>query len=70
MTPQEKQKATRQRHKELQQTRQAAAKAEQELIRQNLHTILESADATPAEKLKTIQLLLELSKGKGYSSPR
>lgn len=42
--------------------RHAQKKAEMELIRKNLLQVLESEGATPAERLESSKLLLELDK--------
>lgn len=64
MTPQEKQRETRRKNREAQEKKRADQRAEQELIRSNLKAILESEDATPAEKLESSKLLLEMNKRK------
>ena len=62
MTPQEKQRETRQRHKEAQEKKRAEERAERELIRKSLKEVLASETATPAEKLESSKLLLEMDK--------
>ena len=65
MTPQEKQRETRQKHKEAQQRKRAAAKEDLELIRKGLQDVPASEEATPAEKLESSKLLLELDRRTG-----
>lgn len=62
MTPQEKSAETRQKHKEAQKKKEAERAAERELIRSNLKAVLESEEATPAERLESSKLLMELNK--------
>ena len=62
MTPQEKARATRQQHREAQERKRADREAERELIRESLKAVLASEDATPAEKLESSKLLLEMGK--------
>lgn len=64
MTPQEKAKATRQEHKDAAKKRLAERNAERELIRKNLIAVLQSEDATPAERLESSKILLELDNPK------
>lgn len=61
MTPQEKANATRQQYKEAQRRKRADFEAERELIRKSLHSVLESEEATPAERLESSKLLMELN---------
>ena len=66
MTPQEKARATRQEHREAQARKRAEKDAERELIRESLKAVLASEDATPAEKLESSKLLLEMDKSTGF----
>lgn len=66
MTPQEKANATRKQHKEARQTKRADREADRELIRKNLRLVLESEDATPAERLESSKLLMELEAQPAY----
>ncbi len=52
----------RQQTKAAKRERYAQKKAEGELIRKNLLQVLESEEATPAERLESSKLLLELDK--------
>lgn len=61
MTTTEKRETTRQRNAESRKRKEAEARAERELIRKNLLQVLESEDATPAERLESSKLLLQLS---------
>lgn len=62
MTPQEKARETRKRNREAQRSREAEKRAERELIRRSLKEVLASETATPAEKLESSRLLLELDR--------
>lgn len=62
LTPQEKQRETRRKHKEAQKQREAERTEERELIRRNLKAVLESDEATPRERLECSKLLLEMNK--------
>lgn len=66
MTPQEKARATRQQHQEAQKQKRVAAATELELIRKSLREVLESENATPAEKLESSKLLLEIGLHTGF----
>lgn len=57
----EKREDTRKRNAETRKRKEAAARAERELIKKNLLRVLESEDATPAERLESSKLLLELT---------
>ena len=59
MTPHEKAAQTLKAHKAAQKQREADRKAERELIRKNLRQIIDSENATAAEKLEAARLLLE-----------
>lgn len=61
MTATEKREATRQKNAESRKRKEAEARAERELIRKNLLQVLESEEATPAERLESSKLLLELN---------
>lgn len=63
MTPTEKQVETRRKNREAQKQKEAERRAERELIRRNLKAVLESEEATPAERLESSKLLLEMNKG-------
>ena len=63
MTPQEKQRETRRKHREAQKQKQAEKAEERKLIRQSLKAVLESKEATAAERLECSKLLLEMDKG-------
>ena len=60
MTSREKGAETLKRHKEAQRQRDAQERNERELIRKSLTEVLESSDATPAQKLESSKLLLQL----------
>lgn len=60
MTTTEKRETTRQRNAENRKRKEAETKAERELIRKNLLQVLESEDATPAERLESSKLLMKL----------
>lgn len=62
MTAAEKAAATRREHAERQAKKQAQRARETELIRSTLTAVLESEAATPAEKLESARLLMELRK--------
>ncbi len=66
MTPQEKAIETRKRNKALAEQKRKAEREERELIRQSLKEVLASENATPAEKLESSRLLIELDKRTGY----
>lgn len=57
----EKQKETRQRNAEARKRKEAEKREERELIRKNLLKVLQSEEATPAERLESSKLLLELT---------
>lgn len=57
-----KREETRKRNAEARKSKERAARAERELVRKNLLHVLESEDATPAERLESSKLLLELDK--------
>lgn len=61
MTTTEKREATRQRNAESRKRKEAEARRERELIRKNLLQVLESEDATPAERLESSKLLMKLN---------
>lgn len=61
MTTTEKREATRQRNAESRKRKEAEASRERELIRKNLLQVLESEDATPAERLESSKLLMKLN---------
>lgn len=61
MTTTEKREATRQKNAAARKEKDRAARAERELIRKSLLQVLESEDATPAERLESSKLLLELN---------
>ena len=63
MTPAEKQRETRRKHKEAQKQKEAERAAERKLIKQSLIAVLESAEATASEKLESSKLLIEMNKG-------
>lgn len=62
MTPQEKAGQTLRQHKEAQKQKREEQRAERELIRKALKEVLTSETATPAEKLESSKLLLELDR--------
>lgn len=66
MTPQEKAEATRREHQEARRAKEAAAAEDLKLIRKSLEDVLHSDEATPAEKLESSKLLLELTKHPKY----
>jgi len=66
MTPQEKAIETRKRNKAFAEQKRKAEREERELIRQSLKEVLASENATPAEKLESSRLLIELDKRTGY----
>lgn len=57
----ERQNETRQRNAEARKRKEAERREERELIRKNLLQVLQSEDATPAERLESSKLLLELT---------
>ena len=57
----ERQNETRKRNAEARKRKEAERREERELIRKNLLQILQSEDATPAERLESSKLLLELT---------
>lgn len=63
MTPQQKRAETLKKHKEARKKKEAEARAERKLIKNNLKEVLTSSEATPAEKLESSKLLKELDKG-------
>ncbi len=67
MTPREKAEATRREHREARRSKEAAAAEDLQLIRKSLEEVLRSEDSTPAEKLESSKLLLELTKHPSYS---
>lgn len=56
-TPAEKARETRARHKEVQKARDREREKEKAIIKAGLLSILDSEDATPAEKLEARQML-------------
>lgn len=65
MTITEKRKATRQRNIEARKRKTADARADRELIRENLLRVLGSEEATPEERLESSKLLMEIDKALG-----
>lgn len=59
-------KETRQRNEAAKKERRERETAERELIKRNLRLVLESEDATPAERLESSKLLLEMDKRPVY----
>lgn len=57
---------TRKRNETAKKERRERATAERELIKKNLLQVLESEEATPAERLESSKLLLELDKRPAY----
>ena len=57
---------TRKRNEAAKKERRERATAERELIKKNLLQVLESEEATPAERLESSKLLLELDKRPAY----
>ena len=53
---------TRKRHTEARKLKEAQKHQERELIKQNLLIVLNSTEATPAERLESSRLLLELER--------
>lgn len=57
---------TRKRNEAAKKERRERETAERELIRKNLLQVLESEGATPAERLESSKLLLEMGKRPSY----
>lgn len=57
MTPSEKAQETRARHKEAQKIKEAERRTERDRIKAGLLSVLDSEDATPAEKLEARKML-------------
>ena len=65
MTTTEKREATRQKNREARKLKETDARADRQLIRANLLKVLESEEATPAERLESSKLLMEVNKALG-----
>lgn len=57
---------TRKRHEAAKKERRERETAERELIKRNLRLVLESEEATPAERLESSKLLMELNQRPAY----
>lgn len=57
---------TRKRNEAAKKERRERETAERELIKRNLRLVLESEEATPAERLESSKLLLEMDKRPVY----
>ncbi len=62
MTQAEKAQETRRKHREAQEQKRATLEAERTLLRRSLVEVLSSEEATPGEKLRSAELLLQLDK--------
>ena len=64
MTPAEKAKETRRKHKEAQDQKEAEKLRAKEAIRKSCVEILESDEMTPGQKLEATKILHDLTKGR------
>ena len=64
MTPAEKAKETRKKHKEIQDRKRAEELRAKEAIRKSCVEILESDEMTPGQKLEATKILHEIIKGR------
>ena len=63
MTPAEKAKQTRQRHKEARDQKDREKRQLKELMKKSLQEVLESDQATVDQRLEALKLLNEITKG-------
>jgi hypothetical protein len=61
MTPSQKAKITRQKHKEAQMAKEAESRELKAKLKESLLTVVDNKEATPAEKLEAYKLLMELN---------
>lgn len=64
MTPSEKAKETRKKHKEAQDQKRSEELRAREAIRKSCVEILESDEMTPGQKLEAMKILQDITKGR------
>lgn len=60
MTPSQKAKIIRQKHREAQRAKEAESREVKAKLKASLLTVVDNEEATPAEKLEASKLLMEL----------
>ena len=60
MTPSQKAKITRQKHREAQRAKEAESREVKAKLKASLLTVVDNEEATPAEKLEASRLILDI----------